>query len=96
MNISAPAAAPVDVFYVVQSAGIVGERNHRLRSDLYETRPQAEAQLVQLRHADSGGSYSVWKSTTYIEPAEWLHRVVRSDGTLILPRLHGLEKLTGV
>jgi hypothetical protein len=29
----------------------------------------------------------------YIEPAEWLHRVVRLDGTLILPRLRGVEEL---
>lgn len=87
---------PVEVFYVVQSMGIVGERNHRLRSDLYETRPQAEVELALLRHADSGGSYSVWKSATYIEPAEWRHRVVRSDGTLILPKLHGLEKLRDI
>jgi hypothetical protein len=94
MNFSATAMAPAEVFYVVQSTGIVGERNHRLSSDLYETRPQAEAELAQRRHADSSGSYSVWKSATYVEPAEWLHRVVRSDGTLILPRLHGVEKLT--
>jgi hypothetical protein len=85
-------AAPVEVFYVVQSTGVLGERNHRVRSDLYETRPQADMELARLRRTDSG-SYGVWKSATYIEPAEWLHRVVRSDGTLILPRLHGLEKL---
>lgn len=92
MDFSAPVTTPVEVFYVVQSAGIPGERTHRLRSDLYETRRQAEVQLAELRHLDSGGAYSVWKSETYVEPAEWLHRVVRSDGTLILPRLHGLEK----
>jgi hypothetical protein len=94
MDFSATAASPAEVFYVVQSTGIAGERTHCLRSDLYETRPQAQAQLTRLRHQDSGGSYSVWKSATYIEPAEWLHRVVRADGTLILPRLYGLEKLT--
>ena len=87
-------ATPVEVFYVVQSMGVVGERNHHLRSDLYETRPQAETELARLQHTDSASSYSVWKSDTYIEPAEWLHRVVRSDGTLILPRLHGREKLS--
>jgi hypothetical protein len=74
----------------------VGERNHHLRSDLYETRRQAEIELAHRRHADPGGSYSVWKSATYIEPAEWRYRVVRSDGTLILPRLYGLEKLTDI
>lgn len=92
---NAPAhTPPLEVFYVVQSTGIAGERNHHLRSDLYETRRQAEDELARHRHADSAGSFSVWKSATYIEPAEWLHRVVRSDGTLILPRLHGLQKLT--
>ena len=90
----AAAAPPVEVFYVVQSTGVLGERDHRLRSDLYETRPQAAVKLAGLRHADSGGTYSVWKSVTYIEPAEWLHRVVRSDGSLILPRLRGAERLT--
>jgi hypothetical protein len=85
---------PLDVFYVVESTGIVGERNHRLRSDLYETRPQADVELLRLRRADCAGSYSVWKSATYVEPAEWLHRVVRADGSLILPRLHGLERLS--
>jgi hypothetical protein len=93
LNSSASAAT---LYYIVQSTGTVGERSHHLRSDLYETRPQAETELAQLRHADSGGSYSVWKSMAYVEPAEWLHRVVRADGTLILPRLHSLEKLTDV
>jgi hypothetical protein len=96
MSSPASTAPPLEVFYVVQSTGVVGKRSHRLRSDLYETRPQAAAELARVRHADSGGSYSVWKSATYIEPAEWRHRVVRADGTLILPRLHGLEKLTDI
>jgi len=96
MSSPVSAASPLEVFYVVQSTGVVGERNHCLRSDLYETRPQAAAELARLRHADSGGCFSVWKSATYIEPAEWRHRVVRSDGTLILPRLHSLEKFTEI
>ena len=87
-------ATPTEVFYVVQSTGSLGERNHCLRSALYETRPQAETELVRLRDAESAGQYGVWKSVTYIEPAEWRHRVVRSDGTLILPRLRGVEKCT--
>lgn len=90
----AAAAPPVEVFYIVQSTGVLGERDHHLRSDLYETRPQADVELAGLRHADSCGTYSVWKSVTYIEPAEWLHRVVRCDSSLILPRLRGVEKLT--
>jgi len=93
---AAPVASPAEVFYVVQSTGKLGQRDHRLRSDLYETRPQADAELTRLRHADSAGSYDVWKSVTYIEPAEWQHRVLRSDGTLILARLHGLDKLRTV
>jgi hypothetical protein len=93
-NVAATAAPPLDVFYVVQSSGRGGERDHRLRSALYETRPQADTELVRLRREDSHSIYSVWKSATYIEPAEWLHRLVRSDGTLILPRLRGVEKLT--
>lgn len=92
MSFSAPVMTPVDVFYVVQSTGVSSERTHCLCSALYETRPQAEAQLAELRRADSGGSFSVWESATYVEPAEWLHPVVRADGTLILPRLHGLKK----
>ena len=96
MRDPASRTSPLDVFYVVESTGIGGERSNHLRSDLYETRPQAEIELARRRQADSGGRYSVWKSATYIEPAEWRHRVVRSDGTLILPRLHGLEKLTNI
>jgi hypothetical protein len=93
MSASTSAAPPpLEVFYVVQSMGTLGERDHRLRSALFESRPQAEVELARLRTDESAGSYGVWKSTTYIEPAEWLHRVVRSDGTLILPRLHGMEK----
>jgi hypothetical protein len=87
--------SPHEVFYVVESLGSDGERNHRLHSDLYETRSQAEAELARLSHEEVGAHYSVWKSATYVEPAEWRHRVVRSDGTLILPRLHRAEKLTG-
>jgi hypothetical protein len=85
-------ATPTEVFYVVQSEGVTGERAHHLRSPLYETRPQADTERDRLRRENSSGAYSVWKSATYIEPAEWLHRVVRSDGTLILPRLRGAEK----
>jgi hypothetical protein len=92
MSSSASVAPPVEVFYVVQSTGESGERDHRLCSALYETRPQADIELARLRTADSHGSYGVWKSATYVEPAEWLYRVVRTDGTLILPRLRGVEK----
>jgi hypothetical protein len=93
---SATAAPPVEVFYVVRSAGITGERTHQLCSPLYETRPQADIELARIRHEDRSGAYSVWKSATYIEPAEWLHRVVRADGTLILPRVRGAQELADV
>ena len=93
MSFSAAASPPVEVFYVVQNTGARGsERGNCLCSVLYETRPQAETECVRLQDADAAGRYGVWKSATYIEPAEWLHRVVRSDGTLILPRLHDVEK----
>ena len=92
-SFTAPVAPPVEVFYIVESTGVLGERDNCLRSALYETRPQAERELAHLRHANPGRSYGVWKSATYIEPAEWLHRVVRADGTLILPRVHDAEKL---
>jgi hypothetical protein len=88
-----PATAdhPVEIFYVVLSKGSLGERDHRLCSALYENLALAEVERARLRAADLGGNYSVWKSSTYIEPGEWLHRVVRSDGTLIMPRLRGVE-----
>ena len=87
-------SVPIDVFYIVQSKGDRGERDHLLRSVPYETQAQAETELGRLRGADVTGaaSYGIWRSTTYVEPAEWLHRVVRSDGTLILPRLRDTQK----
>jgi hypothetical protein len=94
-SFSASVEVPAEVFYVVQSNGALGERDHHLRSDLYETRLQADSELSRLRAANSGESYGVWKSATYIEPAEWRHRVVRFDGTLVLPRLRDAEKSTG-
>jgi hypothetical protein len=92
------AAAPVDVFYIVQSKGDHGERDHRLRSMLYETLDTAETELSRLRAGDVTGatSYDIWRSTTYIEPTEWLHRVVRSDGTLVLPRLRGAQRCADI
>jgi hypothetical protein len=93
MSPAGSVTSPSDVFYVVQSARADGERTHSIRSDLYETRPQAESEFARLSGASPDNHYGVWKSTTYIEPAEWRHRVVRSDGTLILPRLHGVDKL---
>jgi hypothetical protein len=97
---AAPPEAPAEVFYVVRTTAVQGElavqlpgeRQHRLSSPLYETRHQAQDELACLQRQDAGGVYSVWKSETYIEPAEWLHRVVRADGTMVLPRLHGTTR----
>jgi hypothetical protein len=80
--------APLEVFYVVQTTGtVLGKRHHRVRSLLYETRRQAQAELLQLGAANAGAdSYSVWKSATYIEPADWMTDVVMNDGTMIRPK----------
>ena len=84
--------APLEVFYVVRTTGgVVGKRQHRICPPLYETPQQAQMELMHLRGvASNSGTYSVWKSTTYIEPAEWLYDVVIADGSIIraaeLPR----------
>jgi hypothetical protein len=88
-----PNAAPVEVFYVVRTTAAEGERNHCLSSALYETRLQAQSELDRRQGEDGSASYSVWSSQTYVEPAEWRHRVVRADGTMIVPRLHGTTRL---
>jgi hypothetical protein len=77
--------APVDVFYVVQTtAGVIGKRHHRVWPPLYETRHQAQIELMHLQTASSGsGTYSIWKASTYVEPAEWLYDVVVADGSVI-------------
>jgi hypothetical protein len=36
------------------------------------------------------GTYSIWKATTYVEPAEWLYDVVVADGSVI--RLRGVTR----
>ena len=76
-------AAPSEVFYVVQSSGLLGERRHRVSSVLYETRPQAETELARLSAANPAAGYSVWKGATYLEPPDWLHDVMLFDGTLL-------------
>ena len=77
--------APIDVFYVVQSSGVVGRRDHKVVSVLYETRTQADAELARIRSMRSGATLSVWMRTTHIEPAQWLSDVVLADGTVIHP-----------
>lgn len=77
-------AAPLDVFYVVETTGQVsGERHHRVRSLLFETPSQANKERTRLQKASAHGTFSVWKGTTYIEPAEWSYDVVMADGTVI-------------
>lgn len=84
MSLYASLAAPADVFYVVQSTGAPGRREHRLTSVLYETRPHAHAELVRLSAAYPG-DYAIWKGTTHIEPPQWGHAVMLSDGKVVPP-----------
>ena len=87
-------SVPLDVFYVVRtSSGAVGSRHHRVCPPLYEMRRQAEIKLKHLQTASSGrGTYSIWKATTYVEPAEWLYDVVVADGSVIRPRHRELRR----
>jgi hypothetical protein len=87
MNSEQHIAAPLDVFYVVETTGHVsGERHHRIRSVLFETPSQANKERTRLQVANTCGTFSVWKGTTYIEPAEWSYDVVMADGTVIRSR----------
>ena len=79
-----PRDAPADVYYVVETSdSAVGEPQHRAASSLYETRSQAQAELTRLVALNDGKAYSVWKGSTYIEPARWAHDVVLKDGTVL-------------
>jgi len=80
-------AAPLAVFYVVETTGqVIGERHHRVCSHLFETSFQAHTELARLELANAGGAFSIWKGTTYIEPAEWLDDVIMADDTVIPAR----------
>jgi len=87
VNTDDHSSVPLDVFYVVQtSSGAVGSRHHRVCPPLYEMRRQAEMKLIHLQTGSPGtGTYSIWKATTYVEPAEWLYDVVIADGSVIRP-----------
>ena len=85
MRLSGSIATPAEVFYVVQSTGAPGRREHRLASVLYETRPQAHTELTRLS-ATHPSDYTIWKSTTYIEPPRWGHAVMCADGTMVPPQ----------
>jgi hypothetical protein len=82
MSLSDSVAAPAEVFYVVQSTGARGRREHRLASVLYEMRAHAHTELARLIAAHPG-DYAVWKSATYIEPPQWGYAVMRADGTVV-------------
>ena len=84
MSLPASPPMPAEVFYVVQSTGMLGRREHRLASVLYETRPQAYNELVRLT-ALRPAAYSIWSGATYIEPPRWAHPVIRADGTVVSP-----------
>ena len=88
-------AAPLEIYYVVQTtAGVVGKRHHRVCPPLYETRYQAQIELMHLQGASSGsGTFSIWKATTYVEPAEWLYDVVVADGSVLRLRDHNARRL---
>jgi hypothetical protein len=72
-------SASTDVFYVVESTGVLGRRIHRVKPPLYETRAQAEKALAELRAGRSTGSFRVWNTTTYVEPPEWLYETVPAE-----------------
>jgi hypothetical protein len=83
MSVPLTTATPADVFYVVQSSGSLGRREHDVSSDLYETHAQAHTELARLQAGNPDGDYDIWKSSTYIEPPAWLYCVVLADGTVI-------------
>jgi len=85
-NASSRVPAPLEVFYIVQTTGdVIGRRHHRVCPPLYETRHQARIELLHLQAAGTGegGALSIWKATTYVEPAEWLYDVVIADGSVV-------------
>jgi hypothetical protein len=83
MSVPLAVVTPADVFYVVQSSGLLGQREHDVSSDLYETHAQAHIELARLKAGNPGGDYDIWKSSSYIEPPAWLYCVVLADGTVI-------------
>jgi hypothetical protein len=79
-----PQDAPADVYYVVETSGrFLGDRRHSAASRLYEIRSQAQAELTRLAAMNDGKAYSIWKGSTYIEPARWAYDVVLADGTVL-------------
>ncbi|HEY8054057.1 MAG TPA: hypothetical protein VIE42_14805 [Steroidobacteraceae bacterium] len=83
MSVPLAVVTPADVFYVVESSGRLGQREHDVASVLYETHAQAHTELTRLKAGNSVGDYDIWRSSTYIEPPSWLYCVVLADGTVI-------------
>ena len=84
MRLSGSLPPLAEVFYVVQSTGRPGRREHHVASVLYETRAQAHTELARLSAAQPA-DYSIWKGTTYLEPPQWGYVVMRADGTVVPP-----------
>jgi len=76
-------SAPPDVYYVVESSGRIGKRDHHVISPLYETRSQADGELARLSAGKKHGVLSVWMRTSYREPPQWVSDVVMADGTIV-------------
>jgi hypothetical protein len=83
MSSTDAAGTPAEVFYVVQSVGLIGDRQHHVSSVLYETRRQAETELARLRSNEPDSTYSVWQSISYTEPHQWVGPVVLANGTVV-------------
>ena len=78
-------AAPQKVFYVVETVGeVIGERQHRVRSPLYESRQDAAAEFERLRKTagTADKNYSIWSSVAHTEPADWNQDVVNANGSV--------------
>ena len=43
--------------------------------------------ITRLAAMNDGKAYSVWKGSTYIQPARWSHDVVLEDGTVLRAEL---------
>jgi len=84
MSLSASLTTPQTCSTSFRAPAALGRREHRLSSVLYETRPDARAELVRLSAAHPG-DYAIWKGTTHIEPPQWGHTVMLADGTLVPP-----------
>jgi hypothetical protein len=81
---------------VVHSTGRLGERDHRVRSILYEKRRDADVELARLRAQDPESALDIWHATTYIEPAAWPYDVALANGVLLHPGGRTESRLSAV